>query len=304
MGNFYKTTIHSIYNDRVKGVTRIVMISDIHISENTKEEVLDNIVRKISTYKPDYICIPGDLIDYAEVIEDLRIKKMTLQFLNNLSSLCPVILSIGNHDFSAHGDKDWVCYYNKDFFGEVGSINGLTLVDNDSFFDGKVFISGYSQPFDFYFNSSHEDTEVMKKDLEKLKNITSVKQYETPRICLIHSPLRLDESDINVYFKDYDLLMSGHMHEGIMPPILDEIIPGNRGLIAPSKFLFPKNARGIVKLENNYLVISGGIVKFSSSAPKICQIADCFFPMSINVIDLSNAFEKDVNFSYSKYSSK
>jgi len=74
---------------------------------------------------------------------------------------------------------------------------------------------------------------------------------------------------------------------------LDDIIHTNHGLIAPSKFLFPKNARGTVQTVNGqYLIISGGITKIAEDNSKMLYPANNFYPMSIEDITLTNNSEK------------
>ena len=110
---------------------------------------------------------------------------------------------------------------------------------------------------------------------------------------MIHSPYQLTNPVISKYFKDYDILISGHMHEGMVPPILDDVIHSNYGLIAPSKFLFPKNVRGTVRTDNGqYLIISGGITKIAEENQKMLHPANNVYPMSIEDITLTSNPEK------------
>ena len=76
------------------------------------------------------------------------------------------------------------------------------------------------------------------------------------------------------------------MHNGVVPPILDELFDNNRGLIAPNKRIFPKNARGIIK-NDNITVISSGVTKISNSAGKALKWLNIFFPIGINYIEIS-----------------
>ena len=77
-------------------------------------------------------------------------------------------------------------------------------------------------------------------------------------VLLMHSPILIGEKTIKKELSKYDIVLSGHMHNGVVPPILDELFDNNIGIIAPNKKVFPKYARGIIK-KDNITVISGGV---------------------------------------------
>ena len=88
------------------------------------------------------------------------------------------------------------------------------------------------------------------------------------------------------------------MHNGVVPPILDELFDNNRGIVSPNKKIFPKNARGIIK-DNNITVISSGVTKISNSAGRALKWLDIFFPIGINYIEISKEkveFKKSVKY--------
>ena len=114
----------------------------------------------------------------------------------------------------------------------------------------------------------------------------------------MHSPILIGERSIKKELSKYDIVLSGHMHNGVVPPIIDELFDNNRGIIAPNKRIFPKNARGVIK-DNNIIVISSGVTKISSSAGKALKWLDIFFPIGINYIEISKAkidFKKIVKY--------
>ena len=95
----------------------------------------------------------------------------------------------------------------------------------------------------------------------------------------------------------YDLILSGHMHNGCIPPIIDELVKNNRGIIAPNKKIFPKNARGI-SIVGNYAVVSSGITKLSRSAPLILRMFNFIFPMSIHelIIGSDDVYKNNIKY--------
>ena len=86
----------------------------------------------------------------------------------------------------------------------------------------------------------------------------------------------------------YDLIITGHYHNGCIPAIIDNIFPKNAGLVTPQKRPFPKNARGIIKLNNGTVMIyNGGWIKIAESAPKILHNTDSMFYRQIDLTTLT-----------------
>lgn len=288
MGDFFRRVEHTIYNEYAKEDIRIAAISDLHYSHIVKNKTLEDIISKLDSLNPNYITIAGDLIDCIEVVQVPELRDNIINFLKSISAIAPVIISIGNHDFYTKGGEKWIFGWDGSFWSEVASIPNITIVDNSIYQDDKIVMFGYTQSFDFYFNDPREDIPVMLDELRTLKEDLLKPSVSLPKICLIHSPYSLTDERVSNYFKSYDIFLCGHMHEGLIPPILDEIIKSNYGLIAPSKFFFPKNARGTIELEDGkIIIISGGITKFCEAAPKVLHPFNFFYPMAIDDIILT-----------------
>ena len=110
-------------------------------------------------------------------------------------------------------------------------------------------------------------------------------------ILLCHSPVNVLDDEVlekTKLLSNIDLILSGHMHNGMVPPILEKIWKGNSGIITPSKKLYPKakTTRGIIKKQNKVLIISGGITKLSFSSPEILHPFNEFYPMNMEIIDI------------------
>lgn len=92
------------------------------------------------------------------------------------------------------------------------------------------------------------------------------------------------------YIKEFDFVFCGHMHNGMVFPIVDDLISNNKGIIAPNKTLFPDNARGTKTITVNghqiHLIINGGITKLQESAGFLGNF-NGFYPMSIDKVDVN-----------------
>lgn len=270
--------------------TRLLLMSDIHISSIFNMDKLKEIIQLVKKEKVDYVCLVGDVIDGVNVLDDKDLEKETLNFLKELGKNVEVIISLGNHDLVRLIENSfktkWKIERDDEFLNKIRKINNVHLLDNELYSSNDINFIGFTPSFDFYDN---EDTNasILAHEMSSLILKIDPKKYN---ILLCHSPVQLlnDEVLKTNLMKKMDLLLSGHMHNGLVPSFLDKIWKGNRGIVTPNKKFFPnaKMTRGIVKKDDKTLIISGGITKFSYSAPSFFQKFDTFFPTNIEIIDI------------------
>lgn len=277
----FKETRLVINNKKLSG-KKILVISDIHYVNEKDNKKLEKLLNVIKRYNADYICIPGDIIDNND-IED---KRYIINWLKRLSKNITVLLSLGNHDIRSKDEfNEYKSYIDTDFIYALNSINNLYLLNNCSKSYKDIYFYGYTQSFDYYYKDKNEDSIIMNKELDEYMVCNNLPNKF--KVLLMHSPICLNEINIKKKLNCYDLILCGHMHNGIVPIILDDIFKGNRGIIAPSKRLFPELARGIVR-NSNILVISSGVTKLSRGVNKFLRLFNIFFPIGINVIEFSD----------------
>ena len=134
--------------------------------------------------------------------------------------------------------------------------------------------------FEYYAND--ENTDIFKKEINNVNIKLNSKYYN---ILLIHSPY-------NVYkvpdiLKDYDLVLSGHMHGGLVHPLFSKLFKKNKGLISSRKELFPNYVRGRTKTDYFDGYIYEGITKLSESSTKFLHFFDRLFPKNIGYIEIN-----------------
>lgn len=285
----FRKVEHTIYNEKVNDDIKIISISDLHYTCDINEDLLLNLFEKISKEEPNYICICGDIIDSANETCSFKNADSLFNFIESLGTICPVIIGLGNHDIAYYDGEKWEHFFNQDFFCELNHIDNVNVLHNAFYEDKNILIAGYTQPFDYYYSGREERSIFMKRGLSS----DSFQNIETthPKVMLLHSPLCVLNNDIQKLLKDYDLVLSGHTHEGLIPKYLCDFVSGNTGLISPSKKLFPKNARGTIKFDDNYLIISGGITKLPKSTG-LLRGFNWLYPVSIDSITLSNNKDK------------
>lgn len=290
----FKEINTTMYNKYIKRDISILLISDIHYSGIDDAYKLNYIYNKISTYKVDYICITGDLIDSNNIVEDSINSNFITEWIRKLGSNRKVLISLGNHDIFTRVGKDIKKYINKDFWNKLSLIPNVHILDNKTYRDENICVFGYTQSFNYYYKFKCEDKEIMIKEMNKLNIGKEISNRLN--ICLMHSPICLEDNDIEDKLNNYDLVLCGHMHNGMILPIIDEAFKNNTGLIAPNKKWFPKISRGTIN-KNNVIVISPGITKLHITVNPLLRWTNILFPIGINIINIKKD-KCDVNTSY------
>lgn len=278
-----KIEVHKdiIYNSETKKNITLIHLADIHFNKFTKDKKLNLLKEEIYKNNPDYILITGDLLDRSSIIKDkIQIKRLLL-FLTSISNFSKVIISLGNHDVFKIDDNK--------FFKNLNDLKNIFVLNNESYVDESIYIGGFTLPNNYYYNiTKKESKEILIDYLKKNKKLTTNLPIKVPKIGLIHSPINLNDKEVLMVLKEYDLLLSGHTHNGMVPKILSNILKPNQGIIAPNKSFFPEIARG--KIENYILgkkivlIITGGITKLSESSAKILSKLNFIYNIDINKI--------------------
>ena len=262
---------------KLKKDITFIHIGDIHYNETTSTKKLEYIKYAIEDAHPDYIFITGDLLDRPKITKNKEKIKLLVSWLNSLGNIAKVFISLGNHDIILEEDYK--------FFNKLNDINNIYVLNNQSYEDENVFISGFTLPTNYYYNiEKHEDENALLETLQNNFNLVTNLPKKKYKVALIHSPILLSEKKVIEKLKEYDLILSGHMHNGLIPRILDKIIKNNYGLISPDKRFFAKNTRGKIKTKYYTIIITGGITKLSQKKKKILSKLNGLYPISINKI--------------------
>ena len=282
-----KVKIHqdTVYSSKAKKDITIIHLADIHFNANTKDTKLNLILEEIHKNNPDYVVITGDIIDNPDITKDkIKIKKL-LFFLTNIANFTKLIISLGNHDVLIPEDHK--------FFKNINDLKNIYVLDNDTYIDESIYISGLTLPTNYYYNiTNNESKEVLLSHLNKYKKLITNLPLSVPKVSLIHSPIKLADKDIITILKEYDLLLSGHTHSGMVPNFLDKMFKPNQGIIAPNKKLFPDVARGkiVTRLPNKdvTLIINGAVTKLAERSAKLLSKLNFIYDIDINKITITS----------------
>lgn len=273
-----------IHNKHINDIT-LIHISDIHFNKYTKVQKLIKIKEEIYKNNPDYILITGDTIDEPSIIKDKVNLKKLLVFLTDISANSKVLISLGNHDTFMKDDSK--------FFKKLNDFPNIYILDNTCYVDESIYISGFTLPNKYYYNITRKESkELLIEHLNKYKKLTNNLPVFIPKVSLIHSPIKLPEKEILTILREYDLLLSGHTHGGLVPNIINKLLKPNQGIIAPNHKLFPEIARGrIEKNINNKkinIIINSGITKLGEKSAKALSKFNFLFDIDINKIIITN----------------
>ena len=151
---------------KLKKDITFIHIGDIHYNETTSTKKLEYIKYAIEDAHPDYIFITGDLLDRPKITKNKEKIKLLVSWLNSLGNIAKVFISLGNHDIILEEDYK--------FFNKLNDINNIYVLNNQSYEDENVFISGFTLPTNYYYNiEKHEDENALLETLQNNFNLVT-----------------------------------------------------------------------------------------------------------------------------------
>ena len=218
-----------------KEPVQLVFLTDLHGWIYGKEN--EKLLKQVEEGHPDLICIGGDM-----TVKEGEGCKSALSLCSRLLELAPVYYAVGNHEIRMPGYEQYIQDLEK---------NGVTVLRNQSALwqknSTKFRIYGLDLPPECYHRGRKKEVPTPGQ-IEKLLGNPVKKEGETA-VLLAHNP---------TYFPVYhswnpDLVLSGHLHGGIM------ILPFFGGVIGPDFRLFPKYYEGVFKEDETYMLVSRGL---------------------------------------------
>lgn len=279
--NYLQVRYVNLYNKKVSRDLKILVIGDVHVSRLVSLKKIDLLKKRIEKEGPDYIVFVGDLIDNIDDINNNDLVFKVKDLLSSAVKAAPTFVILGNHDYIQK--KTGVI----DFDGIrklIRSVKGVILLDDDVYSDSEIWLMGYTEKWQYYSKKNY-GFQNFYDDFKNHGNLYWNVKKDLPTIALVHSPEFSNDERCVSLFKDYDLIICGHTHDGCVPFGFGNF---KGGLISPKKTFFPKNVRGLRCLGNNYILITGGVVKIQNSAPKLLHPFNHLCPVQIDVVTLSH----------------
>ena len=256
----------NINTDKIDRDRRILSLSDFHLTEDKGFEHLKEIKSKTDMTKISHIVMPGDIINDVNELKDNKFRNKVLQALSDFADDKHVFLSAGNHDQMTLNNKKW---QRGDYSLLQETIKQLPkfhlLKNGERITVNDITYSAFSPDYSYY-----EDEDKERKDLEAESDYEEafMKNYNanlfdnnTFNILLTHEPqsiIKLSTKKGSCIQDNTDLVLSGHMHDGMLPHFFKRFC-GNIGIISPQMQLLPKYAHGTVEVGDTTFVINGPV---------------------------------------------
>ena len=178
----------------------------------------------------------------------------------------------------------------KEFLKSLREVPNLVLLDDEVYHDDDIFCFGYTQKKSYYTEDGVNFAENAEAQLEDLTK-TLVNLPEPPvdklKFALIHAPTYLQTPDIEFLLQPFDYILSGHMHNGIVPPVLDEFWRNQKGIISPTKKLFSGACRHTLKTYDDKLIVVGPVTTFHAHLGLLEKL-NVFYPTYLTYLEISD----------------
>ena len=231
------------------------VISDLHSGKKT---AVEDLIKTVADRSPDYVLMPGDIFEKLDGSEPER-KVAGFELIAQLSRICPVFMSIGNHENGGIGSWNVIKWsaikslpkaLDGDELDKIFEC-GATLLDDGYVIEDGIAFGGLSSGL------------INEKRMPDTAWLDGFCELDMPKVLLCHHP---------EYYKKYlksrniDLTVSGHAHGGQWRIF-------GRGVFAPGQGIFPKYTSGI---HDGRFVISRGLAQ-SGRIPRIFNTPEIVF---------------------------
>ena len=242
--------------------------SDLHLYDSIDLNKMEKLKEMLLLSNPTYSFYTGDLLNSNDVSK-LIIADYLLRWVEEIAQYTRLFIIKGNHDLMSRNQNNtlWQYDFDSSFWDELSSIDNVCYLPKEpSYEDNHIYVSSIDLPFEYYENpTGKEDFNLLFRNVEMNKQFLSDLPNDKLKVLLCHSAKFLTNPEILSYLKEFDVFLSGHFHNGLVPNFLDRMLPGNRGIINPDMDIFPNISRGVKTI--NYcdkkidLIINGGITK-------------------------------------------
>ena len=234
MNKSFITTFYSVTVDKPVEDLRIVLLSDLHLSEYGADNA--DLVRKVRNLAPDLIVVAGDMD-----IDTNPDYSLVLSLMRQLVDIAPVYYAPGNHEWAARYANGCDTIFDDIAATGVHWMNGT--YEDVELKGSKLRIGGF-----FEWPRAQLERDISQQVADALNDETNALD-DTCTILICHCPEVLNTSLAQYRF---DLVPSGHAHGG-------QVRIGRQGLWSTSQGLLPKYTSGVNWMGKSMVVISRGL---------------------------------------------
>ena len=238
---------YNIYSDKIRKDIRLAVLADLH--NCMLEDNGDRLFHVIAKEEPDLVVIAGDLYGGSYGDDPSKVS----DFLVRLTDAYPVIYGMGNHERKTIDKKEKILrsglneYRSQRVEMKRGLKRaGIRILSNTYRIlkDANIKITGLDLPSSYFRHFTYIPLEEGK--VEELIGGLDEKYYN---ILIAHDPTHFK------CYSDYgsDLVLSGHLHGGVMR------LPYLGGVISPNGAIFPKYDAGKYERKKSVMLVSKGL---------------------------------------------
>jgi predicted MPP superfamily phosphohydrolase len=267
----------------------IALLSDIHYYKGYNPKILNKIILQIEKTKPNYICIPGDIVDRSG-INNIDCKTL-FNWLEEIAKTAPVLISLGNHDIKDGGRRKWKYNCNPEYINGLKKLKNVYLLEENTKEFDNISFYGFNLSYDYY-ETDDEKYETFEKEVKDLNPNFNKKDYN---VILFHSPINIYKfikNNKNHPFNYCDLILSGHMHNGCLPywfsHLINKLFKTSRSIISPLRTIFPKYSHGKIYNDIKDGFVYEGLNKLSKCTRKLHKF-DFIYSKNIQLLTIKKS---------------
>ncbi len=254
-----------IYSDKITHSKKILTYSDFHLAFKDRSNI--NEVFSIPELSPslyDYILIPGDIVHSGKVLEDPTMQSRVIDKLTRLTGATKTFISLGNHDqFERQGFENWTAYCQEAAISTYNKVPNTQILNiSDKVVEDGIEFSAINNSV-YYYLDYKESSEFFEQEYN-LKNPKMSFSNDNFSILLTHDPksiYRLSKKTGTCFVPNTDLVVSGHMHNGLTPNFIQRMMQG-KGFLSPDYTFFPEIAYGVHEVGDTIFLVNGAISSF------------------------------------------
>ena len=236
-GNRFVIREYTIRTDKADKEYTLALLADLH--NKTYGENNADLLAAVDGVNPDMVFCAGDIMT-TKPKYSLDVAR---SLMKNLAAKYPVYYGIGNHEYRMKLYRE---YYKDAFETYTDELKnyGIRVLDNETAEESVFCVTGVSIDRKYY--KRFQKTVMEEEYLADTLGTSSADKYQ---ILIAHNP---------EYFERYaewgaDLVLSGHIHGGIMR------LPLLGGVISPKPVLFPKYDGGRFDKNKTTMILSRGL---------------------------------------------
>ena len=254
-----------IYSDKITKSKKILTYSDLHLGFKDRSNIKEVFtIPELSPNLYDYILIPGDIVHSGKILENPFMQEKVLDRLSQLTGNTRTFISLGNHDqYERFGFENWAEYCANSALSTYNQLPNTTILDiNKKIVEDGIEFSAINNSV-HYFLENREKKEFFEQEYN-LRDPKMSFSKDCFSILLTHDPksiYRLSKEKQESFVPNTDLVVSGHMHNGLTPNFMQNIMHG-KGILSPDYTFFPEIAYGVQEVGDTLFLVNGAISSF------------------------------------------